>query len=64
MPYVPPGLRNKAIPRDPKKLKFRPVIDYTNLKPTAQLFEEYRKEDYGKADAAFVHGDCVGDRAA
>jgi hypothetical protein len=55
MPYVPPALRNRNRPA-PKKLKFRPVIDYTNLKTTAQLFEEYRKENYGKADAAFVSG--------
>lgn len=50
MPYVPPALRN----RKPRKIKFGPVIDYTNLKTTAQLFEEYRKENYGKADEAFV----------
>ena len=50
--YVPPQLRNK-VNYKPKNLARKTVIDYTNLKPVSELYEEYRKEDYGKADLAW-----------
>ena len=52
MPHIPPSLRNKPNYK-PKKLTFRPVIDYTELKTKEELFEEYRKTNYGKADDAW-----------
>ena len=53
MPYVPPALRDKPNYK-PKKLNLRPiVVDYTKLKTKEVLFEEYRKQNYGKADDAW-----------
>jgi hypothetical protein len=61
MPYVPPALRNKPNYK-PKKLKLRPVIDYTKLKTKVELFEEYRKQNYGKADDAWNENEFRGIR--
>ena len=53
MPYIPPALRDKPNYK-PKKLKLIPVVvDYTKLKTKEELFEEYRKQNYGKADDAW-----------
>ena len=52
MGYVPPQLRNK-VNYKPKNLARKVVIDYTNLKSRDQVYEEYRKENEGKADAAW-----------
>ena len=50
--YVPPALRNKPT-YEPKKLTYRPKIVWSELKTKEQIFEEYRKKDYGKADEAW-----------
>jgi hypothetical protein len=54
MPYVPPALRDKPNYK-PRKLKLRPVVvvDYATLKSKEELFEEYRKQNYKKADDAW-----------
>jgi hypothetical protein len=52
--YIHPNLRNRpAAETVPKKLVFRPVIDYTNLKTKDQLYEEYRQKNMGKADSGW-----------
>ena len=50
--YIPPNLRNDPKYK-PKKLTYRPKIIWSELKTKDQLFEEYRKQNYGKADAAW-----------
>ena len=53
--YIPPALRNKPN-YVPKKLSIKSKvieIDYSKLKTKQQLFEDIRKENYGKADAAW-----------
>ena len=51
--YVPPQLRHK-VDYKPKNLTYKPKLVWTpNLKTKEELFEEYRKENYGKADDAW-----------
>ncbi len=51
--YIPPALRNKPN-YVPKKLSLKPKpIDYSKLKTKEQIFDEYQKKNYGKADAAW-----------
>ena len=53
MSYIPPALRN-TVNYTPKKLSLKPKpIDYSQLKTPQQLFEEYKKENFGKADSAW-----------
>ena len=59
MPYVPPAFRFNPNHK-PKKLTFRPVIDYTKLKTKEELFEEYRNQNYGKADDAWNENEFRG----
>lgn len=54
MSYVPPQLRNKVNYKPKNLARKAPLIDFLNLKSCEQLFEEYRKENYGKADAAWT----------
>ena len=42
----------------PKKLTFRPVIDYASLKTKEQLYEEYRIKNIGKADNSWEDDDA------
>ena len=51
--YVPPAMRDRLEP-PPKKLLFRPPIDYTLLKTKDQLFKEYQTKNLGKADSAWA----------
>lgn len=51
--YIPPALRNKH-QYTPRKLSFKPKpIDWTQLKTKEELYQEYKKENEGKADAAW-----------
>jgi len=51
--YVPPALRHK-VDYKPKNLTYKPKMVWTpNIKTKEQIFEEYRKENYGKADTAW-----------
>jgi hypothetical protein len=59
MPYVPPALRNKPNYKT-KKIKLRPAVDYTKLKSKKELFEEYREQNYGKADEAWNENEYRG----
>ena len=53
MGYVPPQLRDKPNYK-PKNLSRKAApIDYTTLKTREQLFDEYQKKNYGKADEAW-----------
>ena len=52
--YIPPQLRNKVNYKPKNLARKAPLIDYTNLKSRRQLFEEYAKENHGKADAAWI----------
>jgi hypothetical protein len=55
--YVPPALRDRPN-YTPKKLSLKPKpVDYTKLKTKQQIFDEYQKKNYGKADAAFCSDD-------
>jgi hypothetical protein len=51
--YVPPAIRNRLDPT-PKKLTFRPPVDFTVLKTKDQLFKEYQTKNLGKADSAWA----------
>ena len=51
--YVPPAMRERLAP-PPKKISFRPPIDYTILKTKDQLFKEYQTKNLGKADSAWA----------
>ncbi len=51
--YVPPAMRERLEP-PPKKISFRPPIDYTTLKTKDQLFKEYQTKNLGKADSAWA----------
>ena len=53
--YVPPKLRNDPKYK-PKKLTYHPEIIWSELKTKDQLFEECRKQKYGKADTAWSEG--------
>lgn len=55
MGYVPPQLRN-AVNYTPRNLSIKQrveIIDYTKVKTKVQVYEEIRKKEYGKADAAW-----------
>ena len=55
MGYVPPQLRN-AVNYTPRNLSIKPhvePIDYTKIKTNAQIYEEIRIKEYGKADSAW-----------
>ena len=55
MIYVPPELRHK-INYNHKNLSLKPkqiLIDYSKQKSKEEVFEIYRKENYGKADLAW-----------
>lgn len=54
--YVPPAMRERLAP-PPKKISFRPPIDYTVLKTKEQLFNEYQAKNLGKADSAWADDD-------
>ena len=55
MGYLPPQLRNDPSykPRDLSRKPKPPPIDYTKVKTREQMFDEYQKQNYGKADAAW-----------
>lgn len=53
--YVPPNLRNDPKYKS-KKLTYRPKIVWSELKTKEQIFEEYRKQNYGKAEEAWEDG--------
>ena len=51
--YVPPALRNNSkFPHKKLSLKPKP-IDWTQLKSSTELMNEYQIENYGKADFAW-----------
>ena len=51
--YVPPQLRHK-IDYKPKNLSYKPKMVWTpNLKTKEEIFDEYQKKNYGKADDAW-----------
>ena len=51
--YIPPALRNNSTYK-PKKLSYKPKpIDWTQLKTKEEIMKDYRKENKGKADAAW-----------
>jgi len=52
MGYIPPVLRDDPNYK-PKKLSYRPVIAWSELKTKEQLLEEYSKTNQGKADDAW-----------
>ena len=52
MPYIPPALRDRPNYK-PKKINLRPAVDYTKLKTKTMIFEEYQKQNNGKADDAW-----------
>ena len=55
MGYVPPQLRHNVHykSRDLSLKPKMPVIDYSKIKTPEQIFEEIRKQNYGKADSAW-----------
>lgn len=56
MGYLPPQLRNKTNyqTKNLARKAQTQLINFRNLKSYHQLFEEYRKENYGKSDTAWV----------
>ena len=56
MPYVPPALRKRGI--QPKKItQFKPKQKEVKTISKVELFENMRKDHYGKADAAWLEPD-------
>ena len=54
MGYVPPNLRNKVNYKPKNLARKAPLTDFRNLKSRRQLYDEYFKKNYGKADAAWT----------